>query len=109
MVTNDTLPADVRHRYELKKDLKGGPVFAFPQYGGIKVDFSKITLRECERLVRAGYPHLKEKQPVADNPTPSAPALEAVLPAATDTPSAPAPEAVLPAATDAPIQRNKQR
>lgn len=58
MTTNTTLPADMRAKYRLIRALKGGPVYAFPQYGGWKVDFSALTGRQAERLIAAGWPHL---------------------------------------------------
>lgn len=57
--TNDTLPAALRGKYELTRPLNGGPVFALPAYGFAQIDFSALTEREAELLVRKGWPLLR--------------------------------------------------
>jgi hypothetical protein len=61
VTTTETLPAEVRERFEFTEPLEGGPKFAFPSYGQGTVDFSTIELPVVEALVKAGFPYLREK------------------------------------------------
>jgi hypothetical protein len=54
--TNDTLPPALRNKYALTSPINGGPVYVFPQYGGMRVDFSKLTERQAESLLARGWP-----------------------------------------------------
>jgi hypothetical protein len=56
MTTTDTLPPALRDRYALTRPMKGGPVYVFPQYGRIQIDFSALTERQAERLLARGWP-----------------------------------------------------
>jgi hypothetical protein len=56
MTTTDTLPPALRDRYALTRPMKGGPVYVFPQYGSIQIDFSALTERQAERLLARGWP-----------------------------------------------------
>jgi len=56
MTTTDTLPPALRDRYALTRPIQGGPVYEFPQYGRIQIDFSALTERQAERLLARGWP-----------------------------------------------------
>lgn len=56
MTTTATLPPALRDRYALTRPMKGGPVYVFPQYGRIQIDFSELTERQAERLLARGWP-----------------------------------------------------
>jgi hypothetical protein len=73
MTTTDTLPLPLRSQYALRHPLAGGPTFVFPQYGGIRVDFSRLTQAQAERLLHEGWPgisRVEQIQPVEAEPTP---------------------------------------
>ena len=54
------LPAETAKLYALNRKLKGGPRFDFGKFG--TVDFSKLMPKQAASLVKAGFPHLKEKK-----------------------------------------------
>lgn len=56
MTTTDTIPAPLRDRYALARPMQGGPVYVFPQYGGVQIDFSQLTERQAEWLLGFEWP-----------------------------------------------------
>jgi len=72
--TNDTLPLPIREKYELTKELKGGPIFVFPRLGMLRIDFSALTEKQAESLIHRGWPHIRRKAASASpTPTPAQP------------------------------------
>lgn len=70
-----TLPKAMQEKYALTRPLNGGPVYVFPQYGSIRVDFSQLTARQAERLIASGWPGIcRVEKPVPhkqrNSPTP---------------------------------------
>ncbi len=57
------MPVAVREQYELTKPLSGGPTYDFPAYGGMRIDFSKITLQEAAALHRRGWHGIRKVLP----------------------------------------------
>lgn len=68
--TNETLPPAIREKYELTKELKGGPIFVFPRLGMLRIDFSTLTEKQAETLIHRGWPHIRRKVAAA-SPTPA--------------------------------------
>jgi hypothetical protein len=85
MTTNNTLPAHLRDRYRLTREMKGGPVFAFPTFGLGKVDFSKLTAQQAEALLAHRWPGICR---VEKTDAPTVPPAEATD-TDTDTPELP--------------------
>jgi len=54
--TTATLPKALQGKYALTRPLNGGPVYVFPEYGGLRIDFSMLTYRQAESLLARGWP-----------------------------------------------------
>lgn len=54
--TTATLPKALQGKYALTRPMKGGPVYNFPQYGGLRIDFSTLSERQAESLLARGWP-----------------------------------------------------